>query len=205
MKYLRASCYELFGRHNYRATIPGRCNYRCGQRQRHWICHVATVPCKQNIHAVNRRSCNMGSINSLIDGNSMLLAQRICQTLHFGYETVQHSHALQTALAKLGPLRISTHGFLRHIRRDENVAPTGKLLPPLASKSLLDGDMRQRRSAAVQVTPERRLAIDLQSLFRLFHDFSARGHNTPNAELFTRYFFYLSRCAADKTRPHAPF
>ena len=55
----------------------------------------------------------------------------------------------------------------------------------------------QWRSAAVQVAPERRLAIDLQFLFRLFHGFSARGTLTPSTEYFTLSPFLVSRGRAD--------
>ena len=71
-------------------------------------------------------------------------------------------------------------------------------LPPLARESLFDGNMRQRRSAAVQVAPERRLAIDLQSLFRLFHGFSARGHIAPKHRIFYTISFFGVKGRADK-------
>ena len=62
---------------------------------------------------------------------------------------------------------------------DEDIARWRDFLPPLKRRSLLDGDMLQRGLATVQVTPERRLAIDLQSLSCFVH----RRHSPPKDTL----------------------
>ena len=68
--------------------------------------------------------------------------------------------------------------------RNVDFARRRDVLPPLTRKSLLHGNMGQWRSAAVQVAPKRRLAIDFQSLFRFFHNpLPFQGIATPRKNI----------------------
>ena len=100
-------------------------------------------------------------------------------------------HVKSAVLAPLCPLRIAVCRFAIDMLRNVDFTRWSDVLPPLTRKSLLYCNMLQRRHAAIQVAPERRLAIDLQFFLFCFHVLSFKD----TMPLYGAYYTKISlRC-----------
>ena len=153
---------KLLRRNDYRTSVTGTTDYCSSPWKCNGISHVATVPCQQYIHSVNRCGCNMRGIHYFILWNCVFTHQSVRQNQNLREGAVQPCCPSHTPPTSPSKIYVPFLRFVFHILRHKNVTQRGNLLPPKKRGGLLDGYVPQSRPAAVQITPERRLAIDFQ-------------------------------------------